>query len=147
MFRRWTWVVLLAVGCFQSRDDAGDDYGYMPDQLPSGNCQETGSGGGSDTGCDPERTTGGSASECQATDDCTAAQSCIAPFDGDLGPFTCQPICLELRDEVFWCADASACCDPNAVCSPRGYCLLPASGTTSGDASTGGSTTGGASTG
>lgn len=140
-----TFVISTSVACGDDSAGAGD-YGYMPDQLPSGEECET-SGGATD-GCAASDTgppsDGSVGSPCESTEDCHVGLACSAPFDGDRGDFACVDACIDIMDEARWCADASACCDPEATCTMRGYCVLSDDSTsTSGDTS--GSSTSGAS--
>ena len=78
--------------------------------------------------------------QCGASTECSP-DFCVAPFNPKLGvfgrgPFECVAACVELQDEVRWCADVTACCDADAQCTDRGYCELPGS-----EDSTGGSAT------
>jgi hypothetical protein len=143
---------LLLAGCFAPADSEGD-YGYMDDDLPSGErCDTDGATGSSTDGCETGTTTGpppdGSmGSPCDGSNQCNEGLICSAPFDGERGTFACVPGCIEVMDEARWCADASACCDPGATCSTRGYCMIEGttgdtSGTTSDRSETSGTTDG-----
>ncbi|MEM6990713.1 MAG: hypothetical protein AAF721_09455 [Myxococcota bacterium] len=103
----------------------------------------------SDDGTTPAET---GADECSASSECDP-DFCVAPFDPELGvfgrgPFACVAECVDLQDELRWCADASACCAPDAECTDRGYCELPGmADSTGGDSTSGDSTSGDSTTG
>jgi hypothetical protein len=140
-----------SVSCFEAEDSAGADYGYMDDDIPSGERCATGTSGGegstqpcetSSTG-DPDP--GAAGSPCDGSLDCNDDLVCAAFFDrGERGVYACVEACIGVMDEARWCADASACCDPDAVCTARGYCISPDNGDTGDTDETGdtGDTTG-----
>jgi hypothetical protein len=140
------WIALGACSaCAASDRSSGADYGYMPEDLPSGEQCDTGQGsGGATDGCATGSTTaprdGSMGSPCDGSAECDEGLICSASFDGERGVFACVGGCIGIMDEARWCADASACCDPNATCSPRGYCTVTSDDTTTSTDST--STTG-----
>lgn len=129
--------VLLALGCDaddgRSTQDAETVYGEeMPEDLPAGGCRED----VDPEDCDVERSSSGpsdgessqrdgDASECEVSDDCGGAGSCVAVWDGDeRSAFACRLSCIETLDEAAWCRDDDACCDADATCTQRGYCVV-----------------------
>jgi hypothetical protein len=127
-----------SVSCSDSNDSAsGADYGYMDDDIPSGERCATGTtaGEGSAEPCETSSTgdpaPGAAGSPCDRSLDCNDDLVCAAFFDrGERGVYACVEACIGVMDEARWCADASACCDPDAVCTARGYCILPDTGDT-----------------
>jgi hypothetical protein len=132
-------IVLVACG---GKADAGGGESFMDDLPPSTQCPGT-----SDTGVCAEDTsavdesTAGNGEACTISEDCANGQSCVAPFDGEIGEFVCTPLCIGVMDELSWCADASACCDADAICTTRGYCVVQDGGT-SGNGTTSADTSG-----
>ncbi|HWB76244.1 MAG TPA: hypothetical protein VG755_14840 [Nannocystaceae bacterium] len=116
MVCRWSLLVCCAAaGCFVAQDGGYAGESYMPPDQPPYNCMD-----GSSTG--PCETTDGAASECQGSSDCPGDEICTATFDGDIGRFRCESLCVVNEDATSWCFDDAACCDSNAVCT-RGLCI------------------------
>lgn len=114
----WRWSLLsccFAAGCFAADEGgfAGESY-MVPDQPPY-NCMDGSSSGACETTAD-------AAIECRGSSDCPGDEICTASFDGDIGRFRCESLCVVNEDQSSWCFDDAACCDTNAVCT-RGLCI------------------------
>lgn len=126
-------------------DSAGGD--FMDEDVPGGDdcdtdafCGTDGTGESGDTvgtGDSDNAGEGGLPDDaCRNSAECGPDLLCTAPFDGNRGPYTCEPTCISNMDETMWCADATACCDPTASCTTRGYCQ-PGDGGGTGTSGTG----------
>ena len=139
--RRWktlALVVLFATAC----DDAGGFTDEMPDDLPAGMCDETGTGADCETGgqasasssSSSTTTTSEPASDC-LVDGCVGQAVCAATWDAEAevrGAFECRFACVPLLDDSAWCSDDASCCDAGARCTGRGYCILEGGSTSTG---------------
>lgn len=137
VWRWWLLPCVLAAGCADAADSlAGES--YMDDDLPPWSCMDE-SAGSSSGAC--ESSGGLAAPACSGSADCSDEGVCVAHFDGDIGSFRCEAVCVPNDDQTSWCFDAAACCEANASCV-RGLCIPAADGTgetsTSGDASSSG---------
>jgi hypothetical protein len=112
---------------------SGDD--FMDEDFPPWSCD-------SDTSCTSSSASEGDpAPACQSSTECSGGEICAADFDGDIGTFSCQALCITTMDDAQWCADDSACCDPLAVCT-RGLCIAGGDGSTGESSSDSGSSDG-----
>ncbi|MBC8067947.1 MAG: hypothetical protein IAG13_06395 [Deltaproteobacteria bacterium] len=117
-------------GCAEDSASADD---FMDEDFPPWSCD-------SDTSCTSSGASEGApAPACQSSNECSGGEICAADFDGDIGSFSCQAVCIVTMDDAQWCADDSACCDPLAVCT-RGYCLPGEAGSSSDDGNSGSGT-------
>lgn len=98
---------------------------YMPPDQPPYNCMDGSSSG-------PCETTDEIASECDGSSDCAGGEICTATFDGDIGRFRCESLCVVNEDQTSWCADDAACCDSGAICT-RGLCIAGDGASTTGE--------------
>jgi hypothetical protein len=120
------------LGCGGSEFDTAGDGDYMDDDIPMGQCGNTGC---ADTGGVPV------GFPCGGSTECSGEAGCVAPFaDGQAGDFVCIAQCIPNNDEASWCLDDAACCDETATCSTRGLCVAGAVDDTAGIDSTGADT-------
>jgi uncharacterized membrane protein YgcG len=132
-----TWVLgcLLGgpLGCAADEGLSADD--FMDEDFPPWSCD-------SDTSCTSSGASEGPAAPpCLSSTECSDGEICAADFDGDIGTFSCQALCIITMDDAQWCADDSACCDPLAVCT-RGLCIASEDSSTGESSSSGGSSDG-----
>jgi hypothetical protein len=106
---------LIVVGLVFAGCGSAELSDYMDEDLPAGQCKET-----EGDVCE----TGGEGDQCGSTQDCGGDLICAAQFNGDIGRFECQDVCIPTMDETRWCMDDAACCDAAATCGPRGYCMI-----------------------
>jgi hypothetical protein len=117
----------LVAGCLVGDEGGFAGESYMPPDHPPYGCMDGSSSGSCET------TAGDAAIECAGSSDCPGDQICAASFDGDIGTFRCDSLCIANEDQASWCFDDAACCDSNATCT-RGLCIAGDAGTSTGEA-------------